>query len=409
MDFVTRVADTPEQAKFRAEVSAWLAENTKRPEHLQKEPRELAEMTPELFEWVKQFRRRLGAKGWLAPLWPKEYGGGALSTELTQVITEEVGRAGVPRIYDNRFVAPSMMVWGTEEQKRHFLPQINRGEVLTFQAFTEPEAGSDAAGIKTTAIRDGDHYIVNGSKVFIGGPFMPDYLWTTAVTDPSAPRHRNMGCFYIPATLPGISYTTMELIVNIGKRFIFFDNVRVPAANLVGGDRNGWRVTQTSLEIEHGAGGNIGEGGGRSVLRELIRYTRETQHDGAALSKDPNVQRLLVQSYIDSHVLRLIGLRNFWMFNNKDKARSTFHGSQSSLLRKTQTMAVGNVVMEVAGPYALISDEKLAPADGEFESNQRQSITAHHPGGTTEIQRLIIARRLGLSRTAEEAAPATVA
>lgn len=409
MDFSTTVKDTPEQAKFRQEVKAWLEKNAKVPAHFE-DPRELADMSPELFEWVRAFRRKLGGNGWLAPLWPKEYGGAGLSTDLAQVLSQELSNADTPRIYDNRLAAPSMYVWGTEEQKKRFLLPMNRGEVITWQAFTEPDAGSDAASIKTTAIRDGNDYVVNGHKAFIGGPFKADHLWTTAVTDPAAPRHRNLGIFYIPTNLPGITFTNMELIVKSGKRFIFFDNVRVPAEYLIGGERNGWRVEQTTLEIEHGAGGNIGEGEARGgILQDLLQYSKETMRNGAPLSKDPNVERLLVDAYVQTHIVRLINMRNYWMFNNKDKARSTYHGSQSSLMRKLLTMHMGNVILEVAGPYALLEDPKWAPLKAAFESHQRESITAHHPGGTTEIQRLIMARRLGLSRTREEAAPAAVA
>lgn len=410
MNFANKISYTPEQEHFRQEVAAWVKEHGQLPPRFE-QPRELADMGPELYEWVREYRRKLGRKGWLAPLWPKELGGGGLSTDMAEVLAQELENADAPRIYDNRLVAPALMVWGTPEQKKRFLPRINTGEVITWQAFSEPEAGSDAASIKTTATRSGDSYIVNGTKVFIGGPYLPDYLWTTVVTDPNAPRHRNMGALYVPANLPGISYTSMELIVNTGKRFIHFDDVRVPAANLIGAENNGWRVAQTSLEIEHGAGGNIGEGGeGRGgVLSALLQYAKETHRNGVPISKDPYLQQLLVQAYIDTHAVRLIALRNYWMFNNKDKARSTYHGSQSSLMRKELALKMANTVLEVVGPYALLDDPKWAPLKGVFEEQQRQGITAHHPGGTTEIQRLIMARRLGLSRTREEAAPAVVA
>lgn len=410
MDFANTISYTPEQERFRDEVAAWVRENAQPPSHFE-QPRELADMGPELYEWVRAYRRKLGSKGWLAPLWPKDYGGGGLSTDMAEVLAQELDKADVPRIYDNRLAAPAMMVWGTEEQKRRFLPPINRGEAITWQAFSEPEAGSDAASIKTTATRRGDRYVINGTKVFIGGPYLPDYLWTTTVTDPTAPRHRNLGAFYIPSNLPGISYATMELIVNIGKRFIYFDNVEVPEEYRIGAENNGWRVAQTSLEIEHGAGGNIGEGGGRggAVLSALLQYARETYRNGAPLSQDPHLQQRIVQAYIDTHIVRLIALRNFWMFNNKDRMRLTFHGSQNSLMRKELSLRMANTVLEVVGPYALLDDPKWGPLKGVFEVQQRQGITDHHPGGTTEIQKLIMARRLGLSRTREEAAPATVA
>lgn len=409
MNFANTRSYTPEQERFCDEVAAWVKENDKLPARFN-QPRELADMSPELSEWVRAYRRKLGSRGWLAPLWPKEYGGGGLSADLAQVLAQELDKADVPRIYDNWLAAPAIMVWGTPEQKRRFLPPINRGEVITWQAFSEPEAGSDAASIKTTAVRRGDRYIVNGTKVFIGGPYPADYLWTTTVTDSTAPRHRNLGAFYIPANLPGISYSKMELIVNHGKRFIYFDNVEASSEYLVGAENNGWRVAQTSLEIEHGAGGNVGEGGGGgAVLSALLQYAKEIHRHGAPRSRDHHLQQLLVQAYIDTHIVRLIALRNFWMFNNEDKLRLTYHGSQNSLMRKELSLRMANTVLEVVGPYALLDDARWAPLKGVFEVQQRQGITDHHPGGTSEIQKLIMARRLGLSRTREEAAPATVA
>jgi alkylation response protein AidB-like acyl-CoA dehydrogenase len=410
MDFATRLIYTEEQEVFRKEVRAWLDENAKMPEGVTA-PRESAEITKESEEWALEYRRKLGEKGWFSPLWPKEYGGGGLSTDQAQVLSEEMALYEVPGIYDNRLAAPAIMVWGTEEQKKRFLPLINRAELITWQAFTEPEVGSDAASIKTTAIRDGDDFIVNGTKVYIGGPSKPDYLWTTTVTDPNAPRHQNMGTFYIPVNLDGISFSDMELIVNSGKHFIYYDNVRVPGEYLIGGEGNGWRVTQTSLEIEHGAGGNlgVGEGGGRggSAINGLLQYAKETTRDGVRISSDAHIRQTLVQSYIDTQIVRLIGMRNYWMFNSKQ--RMTYHGSQSSLMGKHLAMTLGNAMMQVAGPFAMINDDKWAPLNAAFEVHQRSGITAHHPGGSSEIQKLIMARRLGLSRTREEAAPTEVA
>ena len=409
MDFSTEITYSIEQEEFRKGVSVWLNEHAQIPSGLSI-PRETGDMSPELYAWVREYRKKLGRKGWLAPLWPAEFGGGGLSVDMAQVLEEELSKRKIPAIYDNRLAAPAMMVWGTEEQKRRFLPLINQGEVITWQAFTEPEVGSDAASITTSAVRDGDDFIINGTKVYIGGPFSADYIWTTAVTDQTSPRHRNLGAFYVPADLPGISFSDMELIVNVGKRFVYYDNVRVPGEYLVGGENQGWQVAQTSLEIEHGAGGSIGEGASRDggVVAALIAYAQEAvDEQGNPLIEDSRVRELLVEARIETHIVELIALRNYWMFNNQK--RMTFHGSQNSLLRKLLAMKLGNIVLEVAGPYAMLDDEKWAPGAGVFESHQRQAITAHHPGGSSEIQKLIMARRLGLSRSKEEAAPTKVA
>jgi alkylation response protein AidB-like acyl-CoA dehydrogenase len=401
MDFLDTRTYTEEQEAFRREVRAWLEENARVPEGMVL-PREAGDITPEAEAWGLEYRRKLGAKGWYSPTWPKEYGGGGLPAELAVVLNEERAKFPVPYVYSNDAGLPPIMVWGTEEQKQKFLPPALRGEVILWEALSEPEVGSDAASIKTRATRDGDFYVVNGTKAFIGGPTKPDFIWTTTVTDPDRPRHENMGAFYIPADLPGVSWSRMDLIVNVAKNLIYFDNVRVPAEYLVGGENQGWRVTQTTLEMAHGAGGNIG-GGRAAFVQRLIEYAKTTERDGQLIGGDPETQDLLMQTYISGEVLRLLGLRNFWMARNRQ--RMTFHGSQSFLMGKWHSMGLGNVALKVLGPYAMLDDEKWAPFGGMFEEQQRQAIVAHHPGGSSEIQKLIMARRLGLSRTREEAAP----
>lgn len=282
MDFEVYREDTPELAQFRQEVRAWLAAHV--PKVRRPSPGE--ELTPEwareLEEARREFRRRLGAKGWLVPTWPTEYGGAGLSAAHAAVLNEELARARAPAIRDqgmDRF-APACFVWGTEEQKRRWLPQVARGEVLISWVCTEPEAGSDLASVKTRAIRDGDEYVVNGAKHFISGVDDPDYLFTIVNSDPSRPRHANLSTLLIPARLPGITIQRMDLIAmqdyGGGQHFVYFDNVRVPAEYLIGPEHQGWQVANTTLEIEHGGQGSPGGDGGRvAFLRRVITYLRE--------------------------------------------------------------------------------------------------------------------------------------
>ena len=191
MDFA--IEDTPEQSAFRAEVRAWLAKNvSSRIEH-SVDP---CDMSLEQYQLRRDLGRRLGAQGWLYPNMPKEYGGGDLAAEKTVILYDEITRLGLalPPYYDagGRMSAPTILVWGTEEHKKRFLPPICRGEVRTWQLLTEPGAGSDLAGVKTTAIRDGDVYVVNGQKVFVGSSHGADYSWTIVVTDPKGERHKNL-------------------------------------------------------------------------------------------------------------------------------------------------------------------------------------------------------------------------
>ena len=398
---------TKDQQEFREEVRAWLKENV--PEDL-KRPLEASQLDPPTWLWIKEFRQKLGQKGWLHPTYPTEYGGGGLSAEHEVVIKEELEKADIPAIHDNTLDLPALMVWGTEDQKREILRPRLQGETLGWQLFTEPGSGSDLASLQTRAVRDGDDYILTGQKVFVGGDAgyanvvnkVPDgvqmgELFTLALTDPDAPRHRNMGYFMIPGDTPGLSVHTLDLLVGQGKRQIFLDNVRVSASRLIGGENEGWQVAQTTLEIEHGGGGDVVPRT-RTVAR-FIDYVKEK-----GLARSPERLQTVMKTYIDNEILRLFGLRNYWMYSRREEM--SYHGSQQSMWRRESGLRTASAIRDVAGLYSLLDfNDPLAGLGGELEVHQRESLTAVHPGGTIEIQKVIIARRLGISRTKGRAAP----
>jgi alkylation response protein AidB-like acyl-CoA dehydrogenase len=343
---------------------------------------------------------------------PKAYGGGELAAENIVILHDELARIGLalPPYYDagGRMAAPTILVWGSEEAKQRFLPPICRGEVRTWQLLTEPGAGSDLAGIRTTAIRDGDCYVVNGQKVFVGSSHGADYSWTIVVTDPKGERHRNLSWLMIPMSLPGISVVPMDLLATGGeagsgsgiKNSVFFDNVRVPADHLVGGENNGWRVATTHLEMEHGGTGRLAD---RRVIYDFIDYCRE-RRDGYAIADDPDARAQIVEMYIEAEVTRLFALRNHWL-SHAGQPRS-YEGAQYSLRRKLSSLDIAERMLRIAGPYVLTKDERWGPLRGAVEYFQRDAITALHPGATTDIQRVIMARRIGIGRGEREAAGA---
>ena len=389
---------TEEQEAFRQEVRAFLDANI--PPDM-KDPIDPADLTYEQFKWSRDFRVKLGEKGWLAPLYPKEYGGGGLTVEHAIIIDEEIEERDVPSPLDAGLTlcAPALMVWATEEQKQRFLPSILNGKIRCWQCFTEPLAGTDLASLQLRAEKDGNDYILNGQKIFVGSDYDIDYLYTLGVTRPDQPRHQNIGAFLVPADLPGVTINTMNLIASMAKRHIFYENVRVPATHLIGSETDGWSVTQTTFEIEHG-------GSGRAVARdpfleEVIKYCKESKRNGQTLSKDPDIQHSLVDLWITSQVSRLFGMRNYWM--RAAKVKWAWEGSQYSLWRKVNYPKIATKVMQALGPYALLKDEKWGPAGGVIENHQRQSLNTH-PGGTVEAQKIIMARRIGISKTKEKAA-----
>ncbi|MCS5657248.1 MAG: acyl-CoA dehydrogenase family protein [Dehalococcoidia bacterium] len=401
---------TPEQEEFRQEVREWLKENVS-PDI--SHPPDSINITEEQYQLRRALGRKLGEKGWLWATAPEEYGGGGLALDHAVVIEEEVDSYGltVPPYYDSggRLGGASIMVWGTEEQKQTFLPPIFRGEVRTWQLLTEPEAGSDLANAKMSAERDGDEYVINGQKIYVGSSLGADYMWTITCTDNEAPRHQNLGWFMIPADLPGITIQPMDLLISGGeagagsgvKNTVFFDNVRVPAFNLIGGENEGWKVATTHLELEHGTGGRIAR---NWLVDHLFEYCRENKRNGQPLTRDPEVRDKLIDIYVEAEIARLFNLRNYWMRHSK--ADITYEGPQASYWRKMSGLRMSQSILDILGPSALTYDPQWGAADGHVEAHQRSAIVAIHPGGTADIQKLIMARRIGIGREVREKAGA---
>jgi alkylation response protein AidB-like acyl-CoA dehydrogenase len=389
------------QEEFRDEVRTWLAANV--PDGISARPRSFEESHAAYLK-RRELGRKLGAKGWLYPSGEKQYGGGGLDLDRIIVLEEETARLGLglPPYYDSggKMGSASIRVWGTEEQKQRFLPPIYRGEVRSWQLLTEPSAGSDLAGVKSTAILDGNVYIVNGQKIYIGSHHGADRYWTILVTDPKGKRHQNVSWFMIDASLPGITTQPLHLLSaqsegetdEFGhKNIIFFDNVRVPADCLVGGENNGWKVASTHLEVEHSGQGNIRT---NPVWLALLAHCRTQQRDGRLLIEDPDVRAKLAEIFGRLEAVRLLSTRNFWMVYAGEKR--SYEGSQVSYLRKTTNLWLTKAVLDLLGPAALTNDPILGAIGGVAEAQQRRGIVEQHPGGTTDIQRVVIARRLGV-------------
>ncbi|MBT3941361.1 MAG: hypothetical protein HOC77_13290 [Chloroflexi bacterium] len=403
MDF--EPAYTPEQEAFRTEVRSWLAEHVP-----------VVEGNPdsdENYPKYRDFGKKLGERGWLRPTAPIEYGGGGLSVDDAIVIGEEIDvyDLGIPPYYDTggTLGGASILVWGTEEQKLRILPPIFKGEVVTWQLLTGPEAGSDLAGTQTEAVQDGDDYVINGQKIYVGGTHGADYLWTITRTDPEGKRHENLSWFLVPADSPGITITPMELMGDGGegvgrghKNTIFFDDVRVPASNLVGGVNNGWKVATTHLELEHGSGGRIGRN--RWFDRARQRAMGLTA-SGEPLLANADARDRLADVFVRTEIARLFDMRNFWM--NRSHMEMTYEGPQASYFRKMANLATAQSIMELVGPYALTSDPRWDTSERQLDAFMKSSIVDLHPGATADIQKVIMARRIGIGRQVREKAGKT--
>ena len=403
MDFNVS-AEPPHVVEFRKEVSAWLAEEMRGHEHLRWSASWSTRENDEEYKFRRGLAEKLGAKGWLFPIYPKEYGGAGLTVDHQMVLETELFKYGLnlSHVFYTlaRIVAPVLIRWGTEEQKREFLPPITRAEISVWQVLTEPHGGSDVANCQTKAIRDGDDYIVNGQKVMVGHHLPPDYLWTLVCTNPQGKRHENLGWLHIPANLPGITIQHMYLMMGI-KNAVFFDNVRVPAKHLIGGENNGWKVANTHMELEHGGDGRISVD---PVVERVVEYCQKNHVGGRPLIEDDKVRDVIADIMIELNTLRRFNQRNFW--HRFAKIPHPYGGVQQRYFQRTARLRNGERLQQILGADALVQDLSVHEVV-DFEYCVRSGPGQLHGGGTLDTDRLIFARRLGLGRPTQEKAPET--
>ena len=398
MDFSS--PDSTDQQRFRQEVRTWFEENI--PENMI-HPVDPRDFTEEMYVFWRGKHQEMAAKGWLYPTFPVEYGGGGLTADHETILEEESLRFKVPRFL-NTNVLPSILVWGTEEQKQKFLAPLLKAEKIAWEKYTEPRSGADLAGYSSRAVRDGDDWIVTGQNAFISGRDVsrPDWLFGPLVTDPDAPRHRNLGFFMIPSPSQGLEIKTQALLTSNEQHTIFLDNVRVPGDHLIGGASQGWQVTNTSLEEEHGGRGRAFPAD--PVVGNLVEYVRKTKMNGGTLGDDPLLQQQTMDAYIDAHVDGLMAKRTFWMYQNRMEI--TYEGNVHNVHNRLKTMRQAIRVRHVMKMDALLDgNEPGAPHGGAQEVEQRYAAGQRHAAGSTNIAKVILARRIGISRTKERPAP----
>jgi alkylation response protein AidB-like acyl-CoA dehydrogenase len=256
--------------RFRMEVRSWLSANI--PECLVI-PRPDQDMSLEIEEWVLGFRRKLGGHGWLAPNWPAHFGGGNLSPQAGFIIMEELKRFSLPPLGLNTTFLVPLRVWGTEQQKAKWLVPTLRGEITVHQIQSEPSTGTDLAHQSTTAVRDGDDYIVNGEKGFIASPMTADYLFILVTTNPDGVKYENLSMIILNARDPGVSVRSRKMLTGRSQRSFIIKDVRVPLEDVIGGEGGGWKVAQTLLDVERG-------GMGANLEQQKMIEEREGQYWG---------------------------------------------------------------------------------------------------------------------------------
>ncbi|MBR0655547.1 acyl-CoA dehydrogenase family protein [Plastoroseomonas arctica] len=365
---------------FRAVVRRFLAENY--PEDLRNPPKRLhfAENKPWYF--------KLSEKGWLAPGWPQEFGGLGLSPPKLIILTEEYERYGVARTNDHGIImlGPLVIQYGTEAQKQHFLPKILSGEHIWCQGYSEPNSGSDLASLRTEAVRDGDHYIVNGQKIWTTLAGDANWIFLLVRTDKTAKKQEGISFLLVDMTTPGI---TVKPIINLELHDefseVFFDNVRVPAENLVGQLNKGWDMAKALLSFER-----IYLGSPRQSAYALARLQQLAEKMG--LVEDPAFAERFSQLRLDLEDLKAL----YGTYVDILKRGGTL-GPDVSMLKIFQSelfQRITDTMLEIAGENAGLLD----PIDGNLNLNATGLYIQARPatiyGGSNEIQRNIIAKNV---------------
>lgn len=347
--------------------------------------------TEEEWEFAREFTKKLGKKGWLALWWPREYGGLGGSDVQYLIFNEEMAYYRAPRVdvAGTGIIGPTIMVHGTEEQKKRFLVPTARGEIIWCQGYTEPGAGSDSAAIQTRAVDDGDDYIINGQKVFTSLAHHSDYCYLTTRTDPNAPKHKGLSYFLVDLKSPGI---TMRPLINMlgahSFNEIYLDEVRVPKANMLGKKNEAWKIMMATLNFERGTLASMA-GQARRALDELIACAKEMRHNGQPLAQDPMVRHKLAELAIEVQVARLLTYRVIWM-----QGKRLFPSYEASLAKTfgdELNFRIARIGMDILGLYGqLAKGSKWAPLAGWTASAYQGTLGSLFAGGTPEIQRNVI-------------------
>ena len=377
--------------EFRAEFRAWLEAN------VTDEIRAigaggLGYDQPGQLERAQEWNRRLADAGYAAIAWPVEYGGRGAGVMEQVVWAEELHRAGAPgpvNVLGIPNVAPAIMAYGTEAQKTRFLPPMLRGDEIWCQGFSEPDAGSDLAALTTSAVRGGDHWVINGQKVWTSLGHHAHWCELLVRTDPEAPKHRGITCLLVDMTTPGIEVRPLITIAGAHDfNEVFFANVRVPADALLGPVNEGWRVAMTTLTHERGGVARL-HLGLRAKIADLLDAAKSAPgRDGRPAAKDPALRQLLARVYLEGELLKLVADRAI-----SGELHGRALGPESSIAKLVWSETdqhVGEVAAAVLGPDAAL---------GRWGRDRVGSRQATIAGGTTQINKNIIAQRvLGLPR-----------
>jgi len=404
----------PEAETFRTEIRAWLEENL--PSGWFEPDFRLSDA--ERAQFNRTWTEKLFAGGWICAGWPVEYGGKGLSLLEQVVLNEEFAKAGAPMradFFGDTLVGPTILQWGTEEQKKEFIPGILQGTIAWCQGFSEPNSGSDLASLKTSAVLDGDEWVINGQKVWTTQAQHADYVFLMCRTDPAAPQHAGISYLLVPMRQDGVEVRPITQVDGSAEfNEVFFTNARCPKDNVVGGVNNGWKVAMTTLGFERGSSSTTGYRRFQKEWEQLVKDAKRLGKNEDRLVRDDLVRswqkikimqingwRALTDSLRNTHDAALLGACNKMFWSEAHRATMELAidilGMEGQIL--TGTGEAGNAI---AGMGRGRADYPVSETQASFFFSRSETIW----GGTAEIQRNIIGERaLGLPK---EPKPQTV-
>ena len=401
---------SPEDEAFRLEIRSWLKENL--PKGWFDPGFEMS--NDERKKFNDEWPNKLFEGGWICATWPKEYGGKGLSTMQGVVLSEEFANAKAPMradFFGDTLVGPTLLQWGTEEQKKEFLPQILNGSMRWCQGFSEPNSGSDLASLKTSAVLDGDEWVINGQKVWTTQGHHADYCFLLTRTDPEAPKHKGISYLLVPMRQPGVEVRGIVQPDGTAEFCeVFFNNARCPKDNVVGGVNNGWVVTNSTLAFERGMSATTGYRRFESEYKAMARAAKEN-----GMSEDPIIRQRLMTYYTKIQILKINGLRSLstTLMGKKDLSMAALGATNKMFWTEMHKEAM-ELALDIAGADSMLVDAALG--DGNWPGTAREKRRPGYPvssmmsafffsrsetiwGGTSQIQRNIVGERvLGLPK-----------
>ncbi|MEU0512073.1 acyl-CoA dehydrogenase family protein [Amycolatopsis sp. NPDC006125] len=382
-----RISYTPEQDRLRDELREYFARlmTPERREALAGDGGEYGDGKA-----YKEIVRELGRDGWLAIGWPEEWGGQARPMLDQLVFTDEAAVAGVPVPFLTvNTIGPTIMRFGTPEQKAFYLPRIAGGELHFSIGYSEPEAGTDLASLRTRAVRDGDSYVVNGQKMWTSLIEYADYVWLAARTDPDAKRHKGLSILVVPTDAPGFSWTKVRTVAGPGTSATYYDDVRVPVSARIADENAGWPLITNQLNHERVALTSAAPI--ISALDEVRRWAQETkQPDGSRVIDAEWVRTHLARVHAHAEYLKLRNWRIAWAAGSDELGAA--EASATKVFGTELAIEAYRLLMEVVGPGAVVrAGSPGAVLRGRLERAHRSALILTFGGGTNEIQRDLIA------------------